>query len=405
MTTATISRWTRRFVASGVIWFVCWQLAAVAGAPRRVGVVLGLFGFVFHIVFGKGYSLIPSYFETQLAFPRAPAVQLPFTVVGTAALALSAAGVDPISSSIAGSTITLGSIGAVLWLAGCLVFVGSIGWTIRNNPIGRETGTSDVNEDRRRVDRLANAAVPLVAVYLLAGAIVTAAHELGHELPFVPSSEPATTHLLAVGAATLLLFAIGFRVLPRFLVVRPRLWLVSVVLPAGAVAPALLVVDFLGTGLFHLGAFLQALAITGFAVAYVDMFHRSDKRRVGFYGVYGGVICGVLAVALGLTFAFDVLSVPGNPFDAHYRLALLGFLGLSIVGVTYQFYPPAIASSSWIDDRTAAISMGLLGVGVLVEASGLIGQSSAIERLGSALVLVGALVYAAILFTVFLERR
>ena len=405
MTTATLSRWTRRFVASGILWFVCWHLATLAGTTRRVGVVLGLFGFVFHIVFGKGYSLIPSYFETQLAFPRAPAVQLPLTLLGTAVLALSAGGFDPISSSIAGTTITLGAIGAVLWLAGCLVFVGTIAWTIRGNPIGRHTGTSEANEDRRRVDRIANAVVPLVVAYLLAGAVVTAAHELGRDLPLVPSSGPPTTHLLAVGAATLLLFAIGFRVLPRFLVVRPRTWLVSIVLPAGAIAPALLVVDFLGTGLFHLGAFLQAIAVVGFAVAFVDMFHRSDRRRVGFYGVYVGVLCGVLAVGLGLTFAFDGLSVPGNPFDAHYRLALVGFLGLSIVGVSYQFYPPAIASRSWIDDRTAAVSMGLLGVGVLVEASGLIVGSGSLERLGSVLVLAGALVYAVVVFTVFLERR
>ncbi|MFP9061596.1 hypothetical protein ACLI4R_13800 [Natrialbaceae archaeon A-chndr2] len=397
MSAATITRWTRAFVGAGVCWFVCWQFAVVAGFDRSVTVVLGLWGFVFHVIFGKGYSLIPSYFDSSLAFPQAPAVQLPLTATGTAVLALEGAG------GISG--LPLLAIGSLLWFAGCLVFVGAIGWTVRGNLLGKRTGTGGVNAERASVDRFANLFVPVVVGYLLVGSLLPLARRFDGLLPVQAPSGPATTHVLALGAATLLFFAIGFRVIPRFLVVSPRRTLVWLVLPAGGLGPLLLVTDFLGSTTFRLGALMQTAAVTGFALAYADMFHRSDRRRIGLYGVYAGTLFGVLAVTVGLTFALEGHTLPGNPFDAHYRLALTGFLGLSIIGVTYQFYPPAIASTPGLDDRTASLSMGLIAVGLLLEASGLLGRSISLEHAGSVLVLVGALLYALIVFAVFYEHR
>ncbi|MCU4754343.1 hypothetical protein OB919_20575 [Halobacteria archaeon AArc-curdl1] len=397
MSAATITRWTRAFVGVGVLWFVCWQLAVVAGFERSVTVVPGLWGFVFHVIFGKGYSLIPSYFESSLAFPYAPAVQLPLTATGTAALTLEAAGVEVLG-------IPLTAIGSFLWLAGCLVFVGSLAWTVRGNLLGRHTGTGCINAERVGVDRVANLFVPVVVSYLLVGAALPVVRRFVGFSTVLPPDGPATTHVLALGAATLLFFAVGFRVLPRFLAVSPRRPLVWLVLPAGALGPLLLVTDFLGLTTFLLGAVVQTVAITGFALAYIEMFHRSDRRRIGLYGVYAGVLCGVLAVGVGLTFAFEGHTLPGNPLDAHYRLALTGFLGLSIIGVTYQFYPPAIASIRGLDDQTASLSMGVIAVGVLLEAGGLLGENSSLERVGAVLVFVGALLYAAIIFAVFYRR-
>jgi hypothetical protein len=80
---------------------VVWQLLAtvdsgtvVAGSstvrfdlPRRAAVPLGLGGFVFHVVFGKAYSLIPSYFERQLATHRLLPVHFSLTTLGVAGLA------------------------------------------------------------------------------------------------------------------------------------------------------------------------------------------------------------------------------------------------------------------------------------------------------------------------------
>lgn len=396
MTSAIVSRWSRALVAAGVGFFALVHLAVAADVGRPATVVLGLYGFVFGVVFGKGYSLIPSYFARELAVARAPAIHLPLHVVGTAGLALEA--LDVLAAYA-------GPIGRWCWLGGVVAFVATIGWTVRDNLSGRETGTGEVNVHRERIDRASNAVVPVVLAYLLVGASLAAVGSTA-----LPGRGPASTHLLAAGSAALLVFAVGFRLLPRFLVASPRPALVAVVLPAGAVAPALLAWDFLGGAAFRAGAALQSIAVVGFAIAYADLYRRSDRRRVGFHGVLAGAVFGVATVALGLWFAlvgFDA-PVPGGAsglVEAHYRLALRGFLGLIIVGVTFQFYPPAIGERAGVDDRTALVAIGLLAAGLAIEVGGLLAGHGSVERVGSIVALAGAIVYVFVIFALFLERR
>lgn len=87
MTAAEVSARVRRFVLAGVGFLLVWQVARLAGVPRRTEVVLGLSGFVLHVLFGKAYALLPAYFDRGLAWPRAPAVQFPLTVLGVLGLA------------------------------------------------------------------------------------------------------------------------------------------------------------------------------------------------------------------------------------------------------------------------------------------------------------------------------
>ncbi|QLK25271.1 hypothetical protein HYG81_14390 [Natrinema zhouii] len=391
--TATISRWSRAFVAVGIGFFVAWQVAVAVGFPRAATVPLGVFGFVFHVVFGKAYTLVPSYFARELAVPSAPAVHLPFALLGTVGAFAAGAGFGP--PVVAGATS---------WLLGCLVFVATLCWTVRDNPTGRETGTGAASAHRRRVDRLANAAIPVVFTYLLVGSALPRAVALDLEPSAVPPG-PATTHLLAAGAAAVLVFAVGFRLVPRLLVVSVRPSLVGVVLLAGVTGPALLAVDFRGRTLFRLGAALQAIALLGFAIAIADLVRRSNRRRVGWRAILGAAACAALVALLGLTFAFaPASSVPATAFDAHYRLAIGGFLGLTIVGVTYHFYPPAVASTAGIGDRTARWSVTALLGGLGLEVSGSLASVSPLVGAGRWLSLLGAVLYAAVLWTIFLER-
>ena len=384
MASATVARWSRTFVAVGAVFLVAWALTHLLGEPRSVGVTLGLYGFVFSVVFGKGYALLPAYFARELAFPRAPAVHLPLHVLGVLGLAAN----DPALTGPA----------AVLWGVGVLVFVVSIGWTVRDNVTGAETGTTDVNVHRVEIDRFANAFVPVVLLYLL----LAAAHRVGATQGLVSLTTPAITHVLAAGAATLLVFAVGFRLLPRFLVVSPSRLAVRVVLPAGALGPALLVTDFLGGVQFQLGATLIALAVIGFALSFLDMYRRTDRDRVGFHGVALGALAGIVTVAIGLHFAFT--HPDGGLATAHYRLAVGGFLGLTIVGVSYQFYPPAIGSTPGVGNRTALASILALAVGLALEAVGVVTATESLELGGSGLVLVGAVLYAFVVLDLFLER-
>ena len=399
MSAATVSRGSRLFVLVAAGWFVCWQVAVALGGGRRLGVVLGLYGFVFHTVFGKAYALVPTYFDRALAFPRAPSVHLPLAVGGTAFLALDAAGVASVALPAAGRLSTL-EVGAVGWALGIGVFAGALGWSVRDNLSGAETATSEAKADRRRVDRFANGFVPLALAYLLGSAVLLATGGAG---PFGRTA-PQLSHLLAVGTATLLLFALGFRLLPRFLVVRPRLPLVLVVLPAGALGPLLLVVDFAGSSpWFLLGAALQAIALVGFAVAYADMWVRSDRRRVGLTAVLVAAMTGGIVALLGVHMATAGLAA--DVAAAHVRLGLLGFLGVAIVGVSYQFYPPGVATVPLVGDRSAAMAVALLVCGVAAEAAGLLGAVDPLVEVGRLLALAGAILHAVNLVAVFVERR
>ncbi|WP_425600919.1 hypothetical protein [Haloterrigena alkaliphila] len=236
---ATVTRWSRAFVAVGVGFFLAWQVAVALGLSRAATVPLGVLGFVFHVVFGKAYALIPSYFARQLAVPRAPAVHLPLALLGAVGAFAAGTGIGlPVLAPIA----------AASWLLGCLVFVAALGWTVRGNPTGAETGTGATDDHRQGVDRLANAAVPVVFAYLLVGSSLPLAAELGLGPSTVAATGPGASHFVAAGSAALLVFAVGFRLLPRLLVATPRRGLVAVVLVAGAVGPALLALDFRGDG-------------------------------------------------------------------------------------------------------------------------------------------------------------
>ncbi|MFB6154517.1 MAG: hypothetical protein ABEJ22_01395 [Haloferacaceae archaeon] len=392
MSTARVSRWSRRSVAVGVCFLLAWQAVELAGVLPARAIVLGLLGFVWHVVFGKAYALVPSYFERSLEPTWPPAVQLPLTALG--AVAVAAAGHPSVPAVV-------DTVGAAAWAAGVVVFAATLAWTVRTNPTGAETATGESNAHRRGLDRFANAFVPVAVAYLGLGS-----YELLAATTPLPAlfgrGLPATLHLLGAGGAALLLFAIGFRLLPRFLVASPPKRLAFVVLPAGALGPALLAWSLGSGAVFRLGAVVETVAVVGFAVAFGALFRRSDRRRVGFYGVAAGVTSGVLAVLVGLHFAFSGITPP--LVVAHRRLNVLGLLGLSVVGTTYQFYPPTVGNVPGADDRTALASLALLAGGLWVEAGGLAAGVARVPTVGRAVSLAGACLFAYLVFGAFSAR-
>ena len=382
--------WMRAFVAVGVLWFVIWQAMVFLGADRRVVVIAAIYGFVMHVIFGKAYALIPSYFGTELYFDRAPMAQFMLTVPGTILLVF---GTHWLPQS------GLESPGAILWSLGVLVFVGTLACTVAGPFREGATGTSDANAERRHVDRFANGFIPIILAYLVLAAVLLVLRE--HDRTIVGTAE--LSHLIAVGTGMLLIFAVGLRLFPRFLVVRPHPLAAPIVLPTGGIGAGLLVVDFLGSGIFHLGAGLVTVGMVGFALAYVDMYRRSDRRRIGFQVVLLAVLFGMFAVMLALFAIFVAFDPP--ILEAHVRVATLGFLGLTIVGVSYQFYPPNISSTSGISNRMAMVAVVLIAGGLVLEVGGLLGVNSLVLKGGQALALVGGVVYAYVLIGLFIERR
>jgi hypothetical protein len=384
-----VSAGARRFVVASASYFVASQLAILAGAGRRLVVTLVLYGFVFHMIFGKGYALIPSYFDRTLAFERAPTLQLALSTPGVLGLA---AATEAIPHALL--------IGSVLWAGGVLVFVGTLGWTVRDNLLGGDTATGGANEDRAPVDRYANLFVPVALLYLLVGSLELLALSADAPTLFVATTAQVS-HLFAAGGATLLFLAIGFRLFPRFLVAHPPTPLVAVVLPAGALGPVLVAAG-LHSRLLVAGLAVEATAIIGFALSFLVLFARSPRRRVGFYGVLCGMLAGVLGVALAAVLALH--GYAGGVVTAHYRTLLVGFLGLSIVGAAYQFYPPSVGDLPGAGDRTAAVSIALLAIGLLCQVGGLVGGVGLLAVAGESGTVLGSGLYAYLLGAAFATR-
>lgn len=387
--TTQVSTGARRFVSASALFFVLGQFALVSGAQRQVVVTLVLHGFVLHMIFGKGYALIPSYFDRTLAFARAPLLQLPLSVVGV--LCLVTAAFDVPHTRL---------VGSVLWAGGVVLFVGTIFWTVRDNLLGSETGTGSTNADRASTDRFANLFVPVALSYLVVGSLEQIALAVDGPTLFV-STSAQISHLLAAGTAGLLLFAIGFRLFPRFLVAHPPRPLVGVVLLAGAVGPATIAVG-LYSELLVVGLVAESTAVVGFALAFLVLFVRSSRRRVGLYSVLCGMGCGILGVSLAA-----ILSLGGDTtaaITAHYRLMLVGFLGLTIIGAAYQFYPPSVGTLPGSTDRTASLSILLLTLGLVAQVGGLIGAVGPVTTIGEIAALAGAVLYAYLIASAFRRR-
>ncbi len=107
-------------------------------------------------------------------------------------------------------------------------------------------------------------------------------------------------------------------------------------------------------------------------------------------------------VALGLQFAFGGLTA--SLAAAHFRLNVLELLGLTVVGISYQFYPPTVGSLPGADDRTALASVALLFGGLFGEAAGLAAAAPAVVAAGRAGALLGPLVYAYLVVGAFRGR-
>lgn len=375
----------------GLVFFVLSQASVVMDGPRWMAMAFAIHGFVFHIVFGKAYSLVPAYFDRQLATAWGPRLHLPLSGIGALGLAVGPS-LDP-------SGLLVGA-GAGAWSLGAAIFVLTIAITVRGNLTGRETGTSDANSDREAVDRYANRFVPIVLLYLLVGAYETAASSTTLPTIFVAESAQVS-HVLAAGAAGLLVLSIGARLLPRFFVAYPPRSAVRLMLPAGALGPGLIAYGFRSGIVFQLGAILQTVAIGGYAIVVISLYRASDRQRIGLYSAVLGAIAGLCGVFVGLGLALGV-TIPVPAF--HYRLTLVGFLGLTIIGVLFQFYPPGIGQSPGVNDRTAAVAIGAIALGLTVEMAGYWSQEVLVQ-FGRGLVLAGSIGVLYMVIGLVIDRR
>ncbi|WP_416841338.1 hypothetical protein [Haloferax sp. DFSO52] len=380
-----------------VAFLLCWRFGTLVGVSRRAEVILALFGFVFHVIFGMAYLLVPSYFGTVLATDRLPVVHLGSSVSGTILLALSASAVGPPSVE---------TVGALLWGCGVGVFIAALLWSVGDELRRGETGTSTHRAKFEWVDRYANRFIPVAFAYLAIGAYELVARSTA--LPGLTDGYfPRITHLLAAGFAALLVFTLGVRLAPRFLGVPAPKELTAVVLPAGALGPVLIAFGLSSGSVFVAGALAEATAFICFAALYLVVYFRSERRRVGAESILAGVGSGVAGVSIGLTVAagplFDSSPVPAGALSAHLQLNLLGFLGLVVVGFAFLFYPPTAGRFRGATARTARMAIAVLVVGLTISVVGRLAGWSVLSSFGDGVVLLGAIGYGYLLIRLLVE--
>ncbi len=385
-----VNKWGRRFVLTGVIFLVVWQLSVLTNFPRRTTVSLGIFGFILHVILGKGYTLIPSYFHESLKPKKSPFLTFPLTVFGA------------ILISIAPAYPLVNLYGSLIWSLGILIFFGSITWSVRENPTGKKTENSNKSKkDLEPVDNFANPFMLIALLYIILGSLWFFISNFNFfSNPFIPQK---ISHFLAAGGGALLLFSVGFRLLPRFLGSKPSLNMARITLPTGAIGPLLISIGLPIGSIFQLGAAIEAIAVTAFMVEYIRMLYISKTKNIGFYSIAIGVLSGFIAILIGLHFAFTGQLTP-TLVTIHYRLNLVGFLGLSIIGVTYRFYPPTIGNFFAAKKSTAIASVSLITIGLYMELFGVFQRLSILTKIGQIIVLTGCIIYAYLILGLTYEK-
>jgi len=377
-----VGRWTRYFAAASAVGTIALQAALLTGASVRAVAVVGLFGAVLPMVFGMAYLLVPSYVGRTLSARWLPGVHFVASCAGAVILA---------SDALVGLDGAIAALGGAAWSLGVAVFVGTILRTAvpalraesRPNPTAGGQPSSSTG--------LATAAIPVAVGYLLAGTVALLSTVT--PLPaLLGAGLPAVVHYYGVGFATVLVFALGVRLLAGFFRVAPPGWFARTVLLAGAVAPGLLAPSLWRPPWFRVGAALEAVAMLGYLALVAVVAVRTDRRRVGLYGVALGAAGGAatVAVALGLVAGVDM----GRPVAVHAALALDAFLLTTIVGYAYQFFPVTGGQFTGATRRTALAAMLLFAGGAGTHALGVALSHGPAETAGAALALLGAVGYA-----------
>lgn len=377
-----VGRWTRSFTVASALSMVLTQAASLASLSTRTVAVVGLFGAVLPMVFGMAYLLLPAYVGRTLSARWLPGVHLVAAYLGAGVLAAdTAVGVDP----------RVVAAGGVLWSAGVVLFAAVLGTTVVPAVVDNPAVVVRTTDRPQRSTRLATAAIPVAVAYLLVGTVALLSRVT--PLPaLVGASLPSVVHYYAAGFAALLVFSLGARLTTGFFHVSPPRYPTWAVLLSGAVAPGALAGAFFRPPWYLVGAGLQAVAMVGYAGLVGSVALRTDRRRVGLWGIVLGALSGVVGVCAAVLVSVGAVTAP--LLAVHVPAVVDGFFLLTIVGYAYQFFPVTSGQFRGATARTALATMLLLAAGTGLEITGAVTGWPRLHAAGAALALVGTAGYA-----------
>jgi hypothetical protein len=344
--------------------------------------IVGLFGAVLPMVFGMAYLLLPSYVGRTLSTQRLPGVHFILTYAGVGLLL----GHELLERE---NFLLLG--GVLLWSTGVVIFIGTLLWTILPAIIANQGMVRPSNLRPQRSTKLAMLAIPIALGYLIVGTIALLSTVDGFP-NLIDATFPMVVHFYATGFVSLLIFALGIRLLTGFFHVTLPKSLSWLVLLCGSVAPSALAFKFYHPPWFTIGASLEFIAIMGYAFLVAIVAYRTDRYRVGLYGIGLGALGGLLSVGVALA---NVIGVTGGPdIAAHVIVVLNGFLLLTIIGYAYQFFPVTSGQFWGATQRTGVVTIFVLGTGTGIQAIDVFKDVSWLQLCGIVLALIGTSGYS-----------
>lgn len=389
VTDAGVGRWTRYFAVASALSMVLLQVSRLLGATVYTRALIGLFGAVLPMIFGMAYLLLPSYAGRTLATPSAPVIHLVVAYVGTGILVV---------DSVFGIADWILALGVGFWSFGIVLFIATLTYTVGPALVSNSTVVTRSSDRPQRSTRLATAMIPVALGYLLVGTYTLVSTT--YNLPAVfGGGLPAAIHYYGVGAAMLLIFALGIRLLTGFFHVAPPRYVSWVVLFTGGLGPALLVPNLWTDPWFTVGAAFLVVAMVGYGTLVAIVGYQTTRHRVGLTGIGLGAVAGVLGVSVaGLLTAgqLDTAVVP-----LHTTLVLDGFLLLTIIGYAYQFFPVTSGRFRGASRQTAVGTVLFLGAGIGIEVVGTVVSVDPIIVAGAILTLSGTSGYAYLLIRRF----
>lgn len=377
---AGLRRWTHRFTIASGISFLIFLLTLIVGIDRNTLAIIGVFGFVCPMIFGMAYLLFPAYVKTTLVDQRLAGLHFMLAYAGAGLL---------VWSTHADSGQTWFLVGSLLWALGVAVFLGALVWTAAPSLLDDPTILFRSGDRPQRSTRFATAILPVALGYLIVGTggLLSASGIIA--VGTISLSQ--VIHYYAIGFGALLIFSLGARLLIGFFHVElPRI-LVWIVLLTGGSGPALLG-TFLWSGhWFRVGAVLETVAMVGYLGVVLLVVWRTDRRRVGLFGILLGAVAGVWAVSASLPIAFGYVGT--GSLRIHGILILSGFFPLTIFGYAYLFFPVSEGQFFGAGGRSARMTIGLLGTGVAVNTLGILTRFAVLQLIGSIISLFGAVGY------------
>lgn len=351
-----VSRWTHRFTVASASAMVGLQVAFLFDASYRFVAIIGLFGAVLPMVFGMAYLLIPSYVSQTLSTERLPGVHFVVSYVGTGLLAV---------HELFGLDSSVATSGIVLWSIGVMIFVGTLLWTVVPALRTSQKLVGLAGPQSRRTTRLATMAIPVGVGYLIAGTVVLLSIAFNFTMP--PNATfSMVVHFYATGFVALLIFALGIQLMAGFFGVVPPAPLAYLLLFCGGIAPGVLATNFYHPPWFIAGAGLESIAMIGYGCLVAIVVYRTNRQRVGLYGITLGAVAGVVSVGVAfgiVTGFFEFLTI-----GVHVIGVLNGFLFLTIIGYAYQFFPVTSGQFRGATERSGKTTILLLGTGTVLQA-------------------------------------